>query len=69
MSKLLDSEREALRVNRSLNDSGPDRRDHELQLAAVRDRGSASAHEPRRVSYPNLCGPARPLLDRVGGSK
>ena len=62
-------QREALRVNRSLNDGGVDHRDHQAHLSAVRDRGSASAHEPRRVAYPSLCGPARPLLDKVGGSK
>ena len=65
----LESVRELNRVNRSLSSGGVDHRDHEAHLAAVRDRGSASAHEPRRVAYPNLCGPARPLLDKVGGSK
>jgi hypothetical protein len=59
-------QREALRVNRSLNDGGVDHRDHEAHLAAVRDRGSASLHEPRKVPHPSLAGTVRVLLDKVG---
>jgi hypothetical protein len=62
-------QKEALRVNRSLGDGGVDHRDPEAHLAAVRDRGSASLHEPRRVPYPSAVGGLRTLIDKVGGSK
>jgi hypothetical protein len=67
--RMLDSERELMRVNRSLNDGGVDHRNHEAHLAVVRDRGSASAHQPQKVPYPSAVGGLRTLIDKVGGSR
>jgi hypothetical protein len=66
MSRLLDSEREALRVNRSLSDSGVDHRDPDAHSAAVRDKGSAALKEVRRTAGPDRSGTVRVLLDKVG---
>jgi hypothetical protein len=62
----LESVRELNRVNRSLSNGGVDHRDHQAHLAAVRDRGSASLHEPRKVPHPSLAGTVRTLIDKVG---
>jgi hypothetical protein len=59
-------QREALRVNRSLSSGGVDHRDHEAHLVAVRDRGSASLHESRKVPHPSLAGTTKVLIDKVG---
>jgi hypothetical protein len=69
-SEMLESERRLLATDRrQQGNSGVDHRDNEAHLAAVRDKGSASAHEPRRVPYPSAVGGLRPLVDKVGGSK
>jgi hypothetical protein len=65
----LDSERELLATDKAFQRGGVDHRDHEAHLAAVRDRGSASAHEPRRVPYASAVGGLRTLVDKVGGNK
>jgi hypothetical protein len=64
-SERLESERSLLATDRGLK-PGVDHRDHEAHLAAVRDKGSASLHEPRRVPHPSLAGTVRVLLDKVG---
>jgi hypothetical protein len=61
-------QREASRMSKSLADD-PDDRNWDVHRARVMDRGSAAIKEPRRSVAPDLCGPRRALLDKVGGSK
>jgi hypothetical protein len=67
-SDMLESERRLLATDRrQQNNPGVDHRDDAQHRDAIRDKGSAALHEPRRVPYPNLCGPPRSLIDKVGG--
>jgi hypothetical protein len=53
-------------MNRSLVD---DRKDRDWDEHIRRVQQDAALKAPRRTVAPDLCGPARPLLDKVSGSR
>jgi len=59
-------QKEATRMNRSLVD---DRKDRDWDEHIRRVQQDAALKAPRRTVAPDLCGPARPLLDKVSGSR
>jgi hypothetical protein len=59
-------QREASRMNKSLADD-PDDRNWDVHIKRVQQDAALKA--PRRTVAPDLCGPPRSLIDKVGGRR